>query len=101
MLFTCSVHGGYVPGIIYSPRLLERRADGTVPEIVPVQVIDDGDVFFAFITTPEEAEKFPVIDGSIPFEAEPCWRMASYPSTCVFCFDEKRQALLQLIPKSE
>ncbi|HVK12768.1 MAG TPA: hypothetical protein VM597_28715 [Gemmataceae bacterium] len=58
---------------MYSSALLERRADGTLPAIVIVEVKDtaEEEAFFRLNVTPEEAAALPIVDGRIPFDLGP------------------------------
>lgn len=95
-LMVCPVHG-YAGVCIYSPALLPQRADGTVPDIVTVELKDSAEeeAFFRINVAPEEAAELPVVDGRIPFDLDSCEVMERLPQMCLFCFGERRQALTQ------
>lgn len=96
MLIQCSSHG-FAGVCIYSPAVLERRADGTVPDIVTIELKDstDEEAFFRINITPEEAALLPVVEGRIPFDLASCEVMQRLPQMCGFCFDKRRQALTE------
>jgi hypothetical protein len=95
-MMDCPVHG-FAGTCIYSPALLELRADGTVPEVVTIELKDTAaeEAFFRINVTPEEAAALPVVDGRIPFDLNSCEVMDRLPEMCGFCLHERRQALLR------
>jgi hypothetical protein len=93
-LVVCPIHGpaGYC---IYSPALLELLVDGTLPEIVTVEVKDtaEEEAFFRFNVTPTEAAALPIVDGRIPFDLEAMAIMERLNHGCGRCFADRRQGL--------
>lgn len=92
----CPVHGP-AGCCVYSPALLERRADGTIPDIVTIELKDSADeeAFFRINVAPEEAAELPVVDSRIPFDLEAMEVMRRLPEMCGFCFVERRKSLTQ------
>ena len=103
-LVPCAVHGptGYC---IYSAALLEPREDGTLPDIVTVEVKDTAEevAFFRFSVTPEEAAVLPVVDGCIPFDLAAMNLMRGLSHGCGSCFDDRRRELAagEALPPTE
>ena len=93
-MLNCPIHG-FAPTYIVSRALLELQPDGTLPDIVTVELGDHVSEmnFFRFNITPAEAAQLPIKDGCIPFDVEGCEIMERYPDMCGFCFAEKRKAL--------
>ena len=93
-LVDCPVHGpaGYC---IYSSVLLEPGPDGTLPDIVTVEVKDtaEEEAFFRFNVSPEEAAALPLVDGRIPFDLEAAEIMDKLSHGCGSCFADRRRAL--------
>lgn len=94
-MMDCPIHG-FAGTCVYSPALLERRSDGTIPDIVTIELKDtpEEEAFFRINVTPEEAAALPVIDGRIPFDLDSCEVMDRLPAMCGFCLGERRQAIL-------
>ena len=95
-MMDCPIHG-FAGVCNYSPAILELRADGTVPDIVTIELKDaaEDEAFFRINVTPEEAAALPVVAGRIPFDLDSCEVMDRLPAMCGFCLDERRQALLR------
>ena len=101
-MMNCPVHG-FAGICIYSPALLALRADGTLPDVVIIELKDtaEEEAFFRINVTPEEAAALPVVDGRIPFDLDSCEVMDRLPEMCGFCLDERRQALARTAKPSE
>jgi hypothetical protein len=101
MMMNCPIHG-FAGVCICSPALLELRADGTLPDVVTVEVKDaaEEEAFFRFNVSQEEAAKLPVVDGRIPFDLDAADIIDGLPSMCGFCFGERREALQQQARRS-
>jgi hypothetical protein len=80
---------------MYSPALLQLRADGWVPDIATIEIKDFAEegAFFRINVTPEEAAALPVVDGRIPWDVESMKLTRQFPYMCGRCFEEQRQAL--------
>jgi len=99
-MLNCRKHGP-APSLIYSPDLLEVQADGTLPEVVVVEVGDQVTEmnFFRFNVSPAEAAKLPIVNGCIPFDLDAAEIMDRLPEMCGFCFGERREALKAQQPR--
>ena len=94
MAVRCPIHG--LSGVcIYSPSLLTLRDDGTLPDIVSVEIKDRPDqiAFFAINITAEEAKSYPIVNGYLPFDYDTYEIMERLPEMCGCCFAEQRKAL--------
>jgi hypothetical protein len=93
-MLDCPRHG-FAPSLIYSSDLLELQPDGTVPDVIVVEVGEyvTEHNFFRFNVSPAEAAKLPVKDGCIPFDLDACEIMDGLQEMCGFCFGELREAL--------
>ena len=90
----CPVHG--LSGTCaYSAALLLPKADGTLPEIVVIDIKNSAEeeAFFRINVTPEEAAALPVVDGRIPFDLDAADLIDKLPTTCSRCFGERRREL--------
>ncbi len=101
-MMNCPVHG-FAPRCITSPDLLDLRSDGTLPEVIVVEV---GEYvtemnFFRFNVSPEIAATLPIVNGCIPFDVDACETMDRFPDMCGFCFRERRQALKAKVESRE
>lgn len=94
MIMECAIHGS-VGICMYSADLLELQPDGMLPEITTVEVKDEPDeiAFFRLNMSPKEAEKYPIVNNSIPFDELACTIIRGLSQMCGFCFDERRKAL--------
>lgn len=101
-MMDCPIHG-FAGTCIYSPATLELRADGTVPDIVTIELKNtaEEEAFFRINVTPEEAAALPVVDGRIPFNIDSCDVMDRLPEMCGFCLEERRQTLLRNAKQTE
>ena len=94
MLVKCPIHGP--SGVcIFSQQLLTVQEDGTLPNIITVEVKDSPDdiAFFRFNISPQEMEKYSVVNGSIPFDLKAFEIMRDFSQMCGCCFEEQRKAL--------
>lgn len=93
-MMDCPVHG-FSGTCIYSPALLQPRADGTLPKIVVIEVKDTAaeEAFFRVNVTPEEAAALPVVDGRIPFDLEAADLMDRLSEGCSRCLTDRRRQL--------
>jgi hypothetical protein len=90
----CPVHG-FSGVCIYSPALLQMRADGTFPEVVIIEIKDrpEEEAFFRINVTPEEAAELPVVDGRIPFDLDSAEIMDRLIESCSRCLSDRRREL--------
>lgn len=94
MITNCPIHGR--SGVcIFSPVLLEFQSDGTLPAVVTVEMKDSPEeiAFFRFCISPEEAEKYSVVKGTLPFDEHTMEIMDGLKQMCGLCLDERRKAL--------
>lgn len=92
MLVECPIHGS--AGVcIFSRDLLEAQDDGSLPEILTIEVKDSPheEAFFRFNLSPKEAAKYKIMSSTIPFDIASCEIMEELESMCGFCFDERRR----------
>jgi hypothetical protein len=80
---------------IYSPALLRPRADGTLPEVVVIEIKDtaEEEAFFRVNVTPEEAAALPVVGGRIPFDLGAADLMDRLSESCSRCLADRRREL--------
>ena len=93
-MMNCPIHG-FAGICIYSPAILQLRADGALPDIMIIEIKNtaEEEAFFRINVTPEEAAKLPVVDGRIPFDLAAADLLDRLSEMCGFCLDERRQAL--------
>ena len=92
-MMLCPIHG-FAGVCSYSPALLEPQADGTLRDIVVVEIKDtaEEEAFFRINVTPEEAAALPIVDGRIPFDLEAAAILDRLAEGCSRCFGERRRA---------
>ena len=93
-MMDCPVHG-FAGTCIYSPALLQPRADGNLPEVVVIEIKDtpQEEAFFRINVTPEEAAALPVVDGRIPFDLDAAELMDRLSESCSRCLSDRRREL--------
>ncbi len=84
-MLDCPIHG-FAPTLMYSADLLEPQADGTLPEVVIVEVGDFVSEmnFFRFNVSPAFAATLPIKNGCIPFDLEATEIMDRLEEICSF-----------------
>jgi hypothetical protein len=75
--------------------LLVPRADGTLPEVVVIEIKDaaEEEAFFRVNVTPEEAAALPVVDGRIPYDMDAADLLDRLSESCSRCLDERRRKI--------
>ncbi len=93
-MMNCPVHG-FAGVCSYSPALLQPRADGTLPDIVIIELKDTPEeiAFFRINITPEEAATLPVVDGRIPFDLDAADILDRLSESCCRCLADRRREL--------
>src|SRR5262245_52525901 len=94
MRVECPIHGS--AGVcIHSPALLALQPDGTLPDMITVEVKDDPEeiAFFRFNVSPGEAADLSIMNNRIPFDGKAIEVMRGLQHMCCFCFRERRTAL--------
>lgn len=94
-MLSCRIHG-FAPTCAYSPTLLVLREDGTLPDIVIVEIKDcaEEEAFFRFNVSAEEAALLPIKNGCIPFDLDATDILDRLPKMCGHCFGKLRDKLL-------
>ncbi len=93
-MMNCPIHG-FTGSCIYSLATIQPRADGTLPEVVIIEIKDtaEEEAFFRINVTPEEAAALPAVDGRIPFDLEAAELMDRLSEGCSRCLTDRRQEL--------
>ena len=93
-MMNCPVHG-FAGVCCYSPALFQPRADGTLPDIVIIEIKDTPEeiAFFRISVTPEEAAALLVVAGRISFDLDAAELLDRLSEACCRCVVERRQAL--------
>jgi hypothetical protein len=80
---------------MHSADLLELQADGSLPDVIIVEIVDDvtGVPWFRFNLSPAEAAKYPIVNNTLPLNIEWCNILDELKQMCGHCFVDERTTL--------